>query len=43
MVDGPKLSDGSPAPAETALTLIGEGQTLVDLIKRPDEGFHSLT
>ena len=34
MVDDPKLSDGSPAPAETILTLAGEGQTVVDCIKQ---------
>lgn len=33
MVDGPKLSDGSPAPAETTLTLTDEGQTLIDCIR----------
>jgi hypothetical protein len=34
LVDGPKLANGLPAPADLALSLTGEGQTLVDLIRQ---------
>ncbi len=34
MKSGPKLLDGTPAPAQTTLDLAGEGQTLIDLVRQ---------
>ena len=34
LTNGPTLANGVPAPADIVLSLTGEGQTLVDLIRQ---------